>query len=269
MAQYDYDNRIITIVETGAFALLLQPVFMISEKRIESFEALVKFGIDFEKETALSVAETVSRIEQLSMHEQFDLCVIGKCCEIIAEARNKGQVLPKLAINLCGATLDNVYFPDQLNRVLDRFHVSPTEIVLEVSERSYVSNLVDTYVIPKLVSDGYQFAIDNFISGYSKFSALTSSTADIVKIDSSVAASLSHSQIARRFSSGILNLVEALGKRAVFEGVDTVGQYLYLQAIGSPSIQGDFISKPMAPREVPAFQREMHQRVMLTVFDLW
>lgn len=268
MAVCEYDSQIISIVQSGAFALMLQPVFMISENRIESFEALVRFGADVEKETGLSVEETVTRIEQLCMHEQFDLRVIGKCCEIIVDARNKGQVLPKLAINLCSATLGSEYFPNKLNQVLDSFNVSPTEIVLEVTERSYVSNLANLYVIPKLVGDGYQFAIDDFISGYSNFAALTSSTADIVKIDSSVALSLSHSQIARQFSRGILNLIEALGKRVVFEGVETLGQYLYLQAIGSPSIQGHFISKPMAPGEISAFQREMHRRIMLTVFDL-
>jgi len=263
-----HDQLIISIIEAGAFTLLLQPLARIDEKCIESFEALVRFGVDFENETGLSVEKTVARIEQINRHEQFDLCVIKKCCEIIIQARCAGFDSFKVAINLCSATLGCKHFPDKLNEILKQHHVSPSDIVLEVTERSYVSPSVNQHIIPRLMAYGYQFAIDDFVSGYSNFGALASNSANIVKIDNSVASALSHSPIARQFSRGILQLIEALGKRAVFEGVETIEQYLFLQSIGCTCIQGYFVSKPLPTDEALVFLSNMHQMVFPTVFDL-
>ena len=90
-----------------------------------------------------------------------------------------------------------------------------------------------------------QFSIDDFGTGFSSLSYLQRFSYDTLKIDRSFIAGMQDKADVSAIVQTIVGLGSRLGMSVVAEGVETVGQFEHLKAMGCPAAQGFWFSKPV------------------------
>ena len=100
------------------------------------------------------------------------------------------------------------------------------------------------HVVNQLKDYGFTSALDDFGSGYSSYSVLTSAEIHTLKIDRSL---FRHEEDEREriIIRHIIQTARELGMRTVAEGVETHGYVDYLRSLGCDYIQGYVFYKPM------------------------
>ena len=93
-------------------------------------------------------------------------------------------------------------------------------------------------LILKLKKMGCHFALDDFGSGHTRFSQVLELPCDVVKLDRRLVRCIDSSARSNRYLRSIVECFSALGATTVAEGVETLGQFEFLQRIGCHQGQG-------------------------------
>ena len=97
----------------------------------------------------------------------------------------------------------------------------------------------------RLRSIGVEWSIDDFGTGYSSLSYLHQLQAHTVKVDRSFVSRLGTDDKGSKMVGAIVALAQNLGMDVVAEGVETVEQLSFLEAMRCDYGQGFFFSKPV------------------------
>ncbi|MCP5151590.1 MAG: EAL domain-containing protein [Chromatiales bacterium] len=92
---------------------------------------------------------------------------------------------------------------------------------------------------------GVRIAIDDFGTGYSSLSYLMRFPVDVLKIDRSFVAHVSHARDAETLVKGVLSLAHGLRLTTVAEGVETHAQWSFLRMHGCEELQGYLFSRAL------------------------
>ena len=111
-------------------------------------------------------------------------------------------------------------------------------------------------IIRELSEFGVQLSIDDFGTGHSSLSYLTTLSAHELKIDRSFIGAMETEASAETVVRAILDLARALGLSVVAEGVETATAAERLRRMGCPIGQGYFYSRPLALADVDGWIRE-------------
>jgi EAL domain-containing protein (putative c-di-GMP-specific phosphodiesterase class I) len=90
--------------------------------------------------------------------------------------------------------------------------------------------------------------MDDFGTGYSSLGYLQKFTFDTIKIDRSFVGAIERRSEAEAIVRAVVGLGHSLGIRTCAEGVETAGQFAFLEEEGCDQVQGYYFSRP-----VPAF----------------
>ncbi|TVQ38441.1 MAG: EAL domain-containing protein [Spirochaetaceae bacterium] len=154
-----------------------------------------------------------------------------------------------ISVNLSAKQFERADLVDSITGVINRTHIDPQRIILEVTETCVMSapeESIATLETIKRRHPGLSVAIDDFGTGYSSLSYLTRLPADIIKIDISFVSNLfamNNEKIVR----AIIHLGHSLGMRIIAEGVETAEQREYFVDKGCFAFQGHHFH-----RSVPA-----------------
>ena len=105
-----------------------------------------------------------------------------------------------------------------------------------------------TQAVDILKSYGIASSMDDFGTGSSSLSLLTSLPVDVLKIDKSLLEADVISERERVIVSNIVHMVQDLDIDVIMEGVETVEQVEFLKQINCNLVQGFLFDKPL-PRE--------------------
>ena len=197
--------------------------------------------------------------EFLTLAEQSGL-IVGITDFVMTDAirqvghwRQRGLDL-SVAVNLSPRLVQDLEFPDRLNRVFREFEVTPEQLTLEVTEAASLDD-------PDLVMDiftrlrvrGVGLALDDFGTGMSSLTQLYKMPFNEVKIDGTLIADIATSKAAATVVRAITELAHNLSLTACAEGVETPAQFEFLDQVGCDALQGDFIASPMPASEMENF----------------
>ncbi|WP_375194034.1 EAL domain-containing protein [Marinobacter sp.] len=143
--------------------------------------------------------------------------------------------------------------------------IAPARVGLEVSESVVRNDTVWQSVVPGLADHGFRVGVKYYFADSAGFDVLASPYISSIKTDPRVIKGLARSKPARQYLRGLKTLAHALDKSLIVEGVDTIGQALWLEAMGCHTFQGDVYGPAMAPREALRFVLEGRQRVAPTI----
>jgi EAL domain-containing protein (putative c-di-GMP-specific phosphodiesterase class I) len=105
------------------------------------------------------------------------------------------------------------------------------------------------YALRQLKAIGVRLAVDDFGTGYSSLSYLTRFPIDALKLDQSFLLDL----MAGSDDAVVVGAVVAMGRslkhRVIAEGVETIEQLAFLQALGCDEGQGYYFSRPLVAKE--------------------
>ena len=155
-----------------------------------------------------------------------------------------------LAFNISALSLEQLDFPDLVERMCRALEVPTDRLVLELTESATqpLIKLMDT--LTRFRIKGIGLAIDDFGTGYSSLIQLRQLPFTEVKIDRLFVSDLTRSRDSGVIVKTIIDLAHGLGLTATAEGVETSEQLSILREMGCDVVQGYLIAQPLDPAEL-------------------
>lgn len=160
--------------------------------------------------------------------------------------------------------------PRMVERVIETLDLAglpPGLLRIEVTEGMIMTDQSCFEALQELRSLGVRIMMDDFGTGHASFSRLQELPCDTVKIDKSFVDAMKDMS-GLLVMKGMIELVDALGKTVVVEGIETEDQYKKLCELRQnwfrrdgrkidPRVQGYFVSRPLCLEDVEAFMRPL------------
>lgn len=150
-----------------------------------------------------------------------------------------------IGINLSSSAIHRLDLPEHVQSVAHNHGLSPSQVTLEIteSELANATELLD--VCARFRMRGFGLSIDDYGTGESGLSRLSSLPFTELKIDRQYVDGASESDELRAILSTSIDLGKRLGMTVVAEGVQQVADWELLESLGCDVAQGFLISRPL------------------------
>lgn len=223
---------------TWNIAMAFQPIVDVTTGRPFAYEALVRGG---NGEAAAVVLAGLTPENRYSFDQQCRVAAIEGA--VAAGILDTGA---RLSINF----LPNaVYSPAaciQLTLKTARATGLPTDrLIFEFTENEqmldadHVKGIVESY--RKM---GFATALDDFGAGHAGLGLLARFQTDFIKLDMELVRGIDTSMPRRMIVEGLVRMASSMGIDVIAEGIETVGEYRTLKALGIRYIQGFLLARP-------------------------
>jgi EAL domain-containing protein (putative c-di-GMP-specific phosphodiesterase class I) len=244
-------------LEQQRLHILYQPKVSLPEGALVRVEALMRWDDSelgpVEPSRFVPLAEAHGLIDDLT---QWGLRTILKQW---LDWRSQGLDL-SIAFNISALSLENLDFPDLVERMCRGLDVPTDRLVLELTEGATqpLVKLIDT--LTRFRIKGIGLAIDDFGTGYSSLMQLRQLPFTEVKIDQAFVADLGRSRDCRLIIKAITELAHGLGLTVTAEGIETAEQLRAVYELGCDVAQGYLISPPIDPMTLKEWKEEFRRR---------
>ncbi len=172
--------------------------------------------------------------------------VLDTACTDLQTRVDAGLPPLPVSVNLAAPSFADPALPGRLLALLARHRLTPTCLVLEVTESLLMTD-VDRAVqrLAALRAAGFAIALDDFGTGYSSLSYLNRFPVDELKIDRSFITDVAQGGRHSAIAASVIALGREFGLRVVAEGVETAAQAEFLLRQGCRQQQGYLHARPM------------------------
>jgi diguanylate cyclase (GGDEF)-like protein/PAS domain S-box-containing protein len=245
-------GRIARAVEDGRLELYAQRIVGISPAASDTpfFELVVR--LREEDGSLVPPNEFIPAAERYNVMVMVDRWVVNRAIELLEACAAQGRLLPLVAVNLSGTSIND---EDFLEYVLSRLHDERVARALcfEITETTAVASLSKaTYFMRELKVRGCRFSLDDFGSGVSSFVYLKTLPVDFLKIDGHFAAHVAHDVVDRSMVEAIAKIGSAMHVATIAEKVESAEVLAVLKQIGVDYIQGFHLGEPCAIEDILA-----------------
>lgn len=227
-------------VSSRQFQLVFQPIVRLDTRTLHHYEALSRF------EDGGSPFETIRLAEGVHMIGEFDLAVVQRVVDMLAERRRLGETID-VAVNLSGHSLESSVFMAALREILAVDPSLRRQLIFEITESTQITNMVHAAnAVRQLREDGHFVCLDDFGAGAASFPYLQALEIDYVKIDGAYVKALQTQgqDRDRAILKGMVWLCKELGIGTVAEMVETEDQARLLLDFGIDYGQGYLFGRP-------------------------
>jgi sensor c-di-GMP phosphodiesterase-like protein len=130
-------------------------------------------------------------------------------------------------MNVTSSDLTDPEFPNVLSEALERAHIAPGNLGIEITETGSVGGAATFEAIYLLQKRGHRVLIDDFGTGYSSLSYLHQLNVHTIKIDKSFTRAIGTEAVTVCILPQILEMADRLGLEVIAEGVETELQAEY------------------------------------------
>lgn len=233
------------------FSFAFQPIVHLGQRRIVSYEALVR------GEGGEPAPTVLNRISDANRYH-FDQSCRVKAVKLASELG--------LAVNLNINFFPNaVYRPEVCIRTTleaaKKYNFPTERIVFEITEGEQVEDhqhLID--IVNEYHRLGFRMAIDDFGAGYSGLNLLTEYQPDIIKLDRKIISDIHQQPPKQAIVEGIVHTCDKLGIELVAEGVEQPEEVRWLRQAGIDLFQGFWFARP-AFRELVEVEADRYNAV--------
>lgn len=230
--------------------VVYQPIVELGTGRIVHAEALARWtdesGEAIGPEVFVHIAEERGFVGELT-----ELVVRHALRDFSQKLREDSQF--RININITAADLANPNFLPMLERLLDKAHVHPRSLAIELTERSTVSVDAAKEAIRKLRDRGHSVQIDDFGTGYSSLAYLNELCVDTIKVDRVFTRAIGTDAVTVGILPLILSMAKTLHLHVIVEGIETVEQAAYFAGFAAPVLgQGWLFGAPVPAEEFHA-----------------
>lgn len=153
----------------------------------------------------------------------------------------------KLFINITAQIMNDPFFtPGQTLLLLEKYGLSTTNVVFEITERSSIEDFgAAKRTLGHYRNQGYQIAIDDAGAGYSSLQSIVELEPDYIKIDRSLIRDIHRDGMKEHIVQTFIDLAAKMGVSLVAEGIEAEAELLHMKAMGVHYAQGYFLGKPV------------------------
>jgi diguanylate cyclase (GGDEF)-like protein len=241
-------------IENRELVLHYQPKATLADGEVRGVEALVRWqhperGL-VPPDVFIPVAEHTGLIRPLTFF------VVEEALQQCARWREQGFELT-VAVNVAMRNILDEEFPNELERMLDRYRLHPSVLELELTETSVLADPPRAKeILQRLRDTGVSLAVDDFGTGYASLAYLSELPVDEIKIDRSFVMAMDREEQHARIVRSTIDLGRNLCLSVVAEGVESAEVWNRLAELGCDSAQGYFLARPLPPNELTAWLRD-------------
>jgi EAL domain-containing protein (putative c-di-GMP-specific phosphodiesterase class I) len=153
-------------------------------------------------------------------------------------------------VNVSPRQFRNPDFVRVVRTVLDTTGMPAGALRLEITESAVMEDHGAAQAnLAALVTLGTPLELDDFGTGYSSLAHLQRLPVAAIKLDRAFTREMESKESARAVVQAAIDMVHALGKTVVAEGVENAGQLALLQRLGCDTMQGYHIGRPVPAGE--------------------
>ena len=232
------EARIVSsILDDNKLYYHFQPIVEVRTGKIYGYEALMRADVTpfLSPLTIIRYAEYYDRLYDV---EKATITNVLRTME-----KNSGKLSDgkKIFIN----SIPGCVLKDEDQKILESYVIDhPDSIVIELTERSELSDEILSSMKATFERIGIKTAVDDYGAGYSNVSNLLRYQPDYVKIDRSLIAMIEDSPQKQHFVKDIIDFAHDNNILALAEGVETEEELMTVIMLGADLIQGYFTARP-------------------------
>uniref|UniRef100_UPI00258F73A2 putative bifunctional diguanylate cyclase/phosphodiesterase n=1 Tax=uncultured Massilia sp. TaxID=169973 RepID=UPI00258F73A2 len=242
-------------LERNEFVLHYQPQVDLKTGQIVGMEALIRW-----KHPELGMVPPnrfIGIAEETGLIVQIGAWVLRTACAQNKAWQDAGLGRLRVAVNLSARQFGAADLITGLEAVLVDTALDPECLEIELTESLFMSDVTPAVeLLHRMKSLGVNLSIDDFGTGFSSLSYLSRFPIDVLKIDRSFVADITHDANDAAIVTSIIALAHNLKLAVIAEGVETLEQLDYLRSHGCDEMQGYYFSKPLAPDDFEALLRQ-------------
>ncbi len=247
------ENELLKAYENNQFELYYQPQLSLSTQQMVGIEALIRWihpinGM-IAPDSFISIAEETGLIIQMGTW------IINKACSDAQKLHQKGLKIT-VAVNISPVQLHSSDICEVVKQALKKSKLAPSFLELEITESSFQASQQNITIFNNLRLLGIKIAIDDFGTGYSNLASLSKLPIDVLKIDREFIKSIPHDESASALTASIIGMARIKQLKIIAEGIETIEQIQYLQAVNCDIGQGYYIGKPMEFAQIQMFLKQ-------------
>ena len=231
-------------LERGEFQVYYQPQVDVVSGELTGAEALLRWKSPLQGEIAPS--EFIPLLEETGLILSVGEWVLDHVCRDLNLLREAGVKPPHVAVNLSVRQFMQPDLAIRIETMLERHHVPPELITLEITETLLMSDPADAELMLRRLKDvRVKIALDDFGTGYSSLAYLKRFPVDELKIDKSFVSGVTQTPADAAITDTVIRLAHNLGMRVLAEGVEHEAQRAFLEVHGCDRMQGYLTGRPM------------------------
>ncbi len=249
-------------VEKQQFEVFYQPIYTLSDGKLEGFEALARW--EHETLGVISPAKFIPLAEEIGLIDHFGEQILRCACE---QGQQLKAILPageplSLSVNLSVKQFANAALVKNIEKILRETAFDARNLRLEITETVFLEQGERAVeMLHELRQIGVEINIDDFGTGYSNLNYLTRLPITTLKIDRSFIAPIEASGKNTEILQTIVMLARNLGMRVIAEGVETEAQLEQLKKLNCEAAQGYYFAKPMSFADAKNFLTKKSQDI--------
>lgn len=240
-------------IERNELSMHYQPIVSLTDGRLVGFEALLRWH--HSRLGMIPPFRFIPIAEDSGLILPITVWILRQTCTQLAEWQSIGPQYRGLmvSVNISGKHLAKDELIDDVVGALQKSHVAPSTLKLEITESTAMENAEHSInILNKLKEIGVQLSIDDFGTGYSSLSILHRLPFDTLKIDRSFVSRVGEQGEDSEVLQTVISLAKNLKMRVIAEGIETPSQLAVLQNLGCDFGQGYYLAKPKPVEETEA-----------------
>jgi diguanylate cyclase (GGDEF)-like protein len=237
-------------LESDSFTLFYQPQFS-SKGELRGLEALIRL-----KDPILGI---VTPDAFIGVAERNDV-ILPLGAWVLRQALADASIWQldrmngvRMVVNVSARQIEHPHFASDVAAALAEFDLPANCLELEITERTLARNIGEaTSQLSQVHAAGVKISIDDFGTDHSCLSVLHKFPIDTLKIDRSFVRALHTEPEVRHIIRAIVSMGQAMDKRIVAEGVETLEDIEALLKLADMDFQGYFFSTPQSSHTIAA-----------------
>ncbi len=232
------NQMVLNALEEQRIIPYFQPIVSLETGDVQIHELLMRIDLG---DRIVPAGEFIDIAESIGVVHKMDYLLIEKAFKQMHEQQYEGM----LFINLSPKSLIINEFISRVRQLAMEHSIDPSRIVFELTERETVSNmaLLERFV-KDLKLEGFNFAIDDFGSGFSSFHYIKHFPIDIIKIEGEFIRNMLVDDKDMAFVKSIVILAQSLGIKTVAEFVESEDIMNAIHQLEIDYGQGYYIGHP-------------------------
>jgi EAL domain-containing protein (putative c-di-GMP-specific phosphodiesterase class I) len=226
------------VLKSRSVHAVYQPVVDLLEKRVIGYEALSRVSSDI-----FSGPDQMFKVA----YENDSVWKLEQLCRDKALRAARGLGADQLLfLNMEPDSINDPALRSEATfQLLREMDLKPTQIVLEMTEHSAVSDFVAfRQLLNYFQFHGFRLAVDDVGSGYSGLKSIAEIKPDFIKIDMGLIRDIHLHSIKQDLAGAIARFSSSSGITLIAEGVETLDELRCLKSIGVRYAQGYLFARP-------------------------
>lgn len=242
-------------LEQEQFTLYYQPQLDVASGRIFGAEALIRWNHPVRG--LVPPVQFIGFAESSVLIEDIGRWALRAACRQFMEWRTDGLPLEHVSVNVAPRQFGNPELTGTVAEALRESEMAAAALRLEITESAVIDNEGPVAAnLADLNKLGVRLELDDFGTGYSSLAYLQRLPVATVKLDRALVRTIETDESHRAVVRAAIDMVHALGKTVVAEGVETAGQLAILGRLGCNAIQGYHLSPPLPAAAFVKFVRK-------------